>query len=182
VSWLPVTTIVEPSDEPVTLAEAKANAFVDGNDRDERIAAWIAQARARAEEYTGTRVMEQMVLLRCSSWADLCRLPIAPVRSVTVKYLDADNAEQTLDPLVYELVSAGVEASIRLAPGEIYPAIRNASDAIRIEAVVGYDEGDHKLELIKDAIASHITRKVDDPAADYSAGFFSLLGECRRFA
>jgi uncharacterized phiE125 gp8 family phage protein len=139
VSWLPAVVTAAPATEPVTLAEAKTHCRVDGSDSDNELAAMIVGARAFVEDYCGTRLVSQTVVLRCSQWRDLIDLPIAPLISVSsITYLDGAGEEQTLSTEVYEAVLVGLEPHIRLKVGQSFPTVRCASDAIRVTVVAGY--------------------------------------------
>lgn len=140
-SWLPHVVTAQPATEPVSAAEAKAQAHIEADDTDfdTELNGYIAAARDHVEAYTGTKLVTQTVSLRCSSWCDLERLPVAPLQSVTsVTYLDSDGVEQTLAASVYESVLVGLVPQIRLKPNQSWPAIRAVSDAIRVVAVAGY--------------------------------------------
>jgi uncharacterized phiE125 gp8 family phage protein len=138
-SWLPSVVTVQPASEPVSLVEAKAQCRVDGSDSDGELNLYISAARTFVEEYTGTKLVSQTVLMQGRDFCDLRSLPIAPIISISsVKYLDAAGDEQTLDTAVYEAVTAGLEPHIRLMVGQSWPSIRCASDAVRVTAVCGY--------------------------------------------
>jgi uncharacterized phiE125 gp8 family phage protein len=179
-SWLPLVVTVQPAAEPVSLVEAKAQCRVDGTDSDTELNIYILAARVFVEEYTGTKLVSQTVLMQGAQFCDLYDLPAAPVISVTsVKYLDTDGAEQTLSTDVYELVNTGLEPQIRRKINQVWPSIRCASDAVRVTAVVGYST---VPEAIRAAILLIISSWFDNrnvgPVPD---GAYSLLSNYRRF-
>lgn len=162
-SWLPVIVSAEPASEPVTIGEAKAQAKVDGSDSDAELNAMIATARTLVEQFTGTKLVSQTVVLRCSSFCDLADLPVAPVASISsITYQDAAGASQTLSTDVYEGVLIGLEPAIRLKVGQSWPNIRCASDAITVTAVVGYAT---VPPPVKSAILVTIAALYDDRAS-----------------
>lgn len=66
-------------------------------------------------------------------------LPMPPVQSVTsVKYIDPNGVQQTLDPSVYIVDLASEPARLYLAPGQVWPAYRNQRNAITVRCVCGY--------------------------------------------
>ncbi len=141
-TWLLHAVTAAPAEEPVSLAQARAQLQIeaDDSDFDTELAIYIPAARQYVEAYTGLKLVTQTVDLRCSCFADLGRLPLAPVASITsVKYLDTEGAEQTLDPSVWEacLVPA-LEPRIRLKVGQTWPTRRPVDDAVRVVAVAGY--------------------------------------------
>lgn len=180
-SWLPVSVTVDPASEPVSATEAKQQARIDGTDEDALLDIYITASRMAVEEYTGTKLVEQTVLLRCSDWADLVDLPSAPISEITsVKYLDPDGIEQTLSTDVYETVLAGLEPHIRLKVNQGWPSIRSASDAIRVTAVAGYSA---VPDPVKAALMLTIAKWVDDRSSgDLPDGAIALLNtNYRRF-
>jgi uncharacterized phiE125 gp8 family phage protein len=139
-SWLPTVVTVQPTSEPVSLAEARSQCRIDGSDSDGDLNRYIIAARTLVEEYTGTKLVSQTVLMQASRFCDLIDLPMAPIISVSsVKYLDTAGAEQTLDTSVYELVNTGLEPQIRLKINQVWPSVRQCvSDAVRVTAIAGY--------------------------------------------
>jgi uncharacterized phiE125 gp8 family phage protein len=138
-SYLPSVVTVAPASEPVSLTEARAQCHIDGSDFDTELAIYIQAAREHVERYTGLALVEQTVVIRASCFHDLCRLPVAPVQSITsVSYLDTTGAEQTLATTVYESVLVGLEPSIRLKIDQSWPSVRYVSDAVRVTAVCGF--------------------------------------------
>lgn len=138
-AWLPVAVTTPPAAEPVTIAEARAQCHIDGADQDTELNLYIKAARCQVEDETATKLITQTIAMRASRFCDLESLPMAPLQSITsVKYLDSDGVEQTLSTDVYEPVLIGLVVAIRLKPGQSWPAIRGASDAVRVVAVAGY--------------------------------------------
>lgn len=179
-SWLPTVVTVAPASEPVTLAEVKAQCRIDGSDSDTGLGVYILAARVFVEEYTGIKLVSQTVLMQGRRFCDVAYLPVAPVISVSsVKYLDTDGAEQTLDTSVYELVNTGLQPQIRLKINQTWPAIRCASDAVRVTAVVGYST---IPEPIRAAMLLIISSWFDNRnVGPVPEGAYSLLSNYRRF-
>lgn len=179
-SWLPSAVTAQPASEPVTLAEAKAQCRIDGTDSDTELNIYIIAARAFVEEYTGTKLVSQTVLMQGRSFCDLIDPPTAPLISVTsVKYLDPDGVEQTLSTDVYEVVTTGLEPQIRLKINQAFPAIRCASDAVRVTAVVGYSTVPEPIRAaMLLIISSWFDSRSVGPVPD---GAISLLANYRRF-
>lgn len=178
-SWLPVMVTVEPASEPVTVAEAKSQARIDGSAEDSLIGDYITAARQLVEQYTGTRLVSQTVEFRGSGFADMAALPVAPVSSVTsVKYLDSAGAEQTLSTDVYELVATGLNPFIRLKVGQSWPSPRTVPDTVRVVVVAGYTA---VPDAIRHAIMLTVAKWVDDRSGgSLSDGVMALLENYRR--
>jgi uncharacterized phiE125 gp8 family phage protein len=137
--WYPATVVTVASAEPLSLDVAKRQVGVVGTDKNDVITAFLTGARAYAEKHCGILIAKQTVAAKCDSFADFCRLRIAPVRSVvSVKYVDTVGDEQTLSTDVYEVRNEGLAPSIVLKHGQRWPAIQSGS-RITVTAEVGYD-------------------------------------------
>lgn len=137
--WYPVT-IAAPATEPVTSAQAKSQCRIGSSETafDTEITRLVTVARAHVEAYCGARFGSRSATMLCDSFADLVRLPEAPVTAVaSITYIDTDGAEQTLATSVYELRASGLDAAIVLKYGQAWPSIRPGS-RITVTATVGY--------------------------------------------
>lgn len=179
-SWLPPVVTVEPVSEPIDIDEAKTHCRVDGTDSDTELTSMITAARVFVEAYCGTALGSQTLVLRCSSFCDFIDLPIAPVSSITsITYLDTNGDEQTLATTVYEGVLHGLEPHIRLKINQSWPAIRCASDAIRVTVAAGYSE---VPAPVKHAMLLLIGNWFDSrTVGEVTEGVKSLLTNYRRF-
>lgn len=151
-TWLPHIVTVAPAEQPVTLDEVKAQCNITASTYDTLLSGYILAATQHVEAMCGNKLVEQTLLLRCSSWCDFSRLLVRPVSVVSgITYLDLDGAEQTLDTSVYRLVD-GARASIVLKPQQTWPNALSVADAIRVTALVGYADADAVPDNIKQAI------------------------------
>jgi uncharacterized phiE125 gp8 family phage protein len=136
--WYPAVVTDGADTEPVTLPEAKKQVHVEYHtDDDAYIERLISAAREHVEAYCGTRIPEQIVAVKCDSFADFAWLPVVPVQSIGIQYVDIDGATQTLSTDVYELRADDLDASIVLKFGQSWPSIQKGS-RITVTAVVGY--------------------------------------------
>lgn len=134
----------EPTEEPVTLTQAKAHLNLDHTSDDTLVALQIQMARATLEEDTGRAFCEQEWELICDAWPDggILELPRAtPLISVDeIAYVDDAGAAQTLD-LTDLIIDAAAE------PGQVdfaaidLPAIADYS-RITISYTVGVAAAD----------------------------------------
>jgi uncharacterized phiE125 gp8 family phage protein len=137
--WYPATVTDAADVEPVTLAEVKKHCrAVYHTDDDAYLENLIASARDHVERYTGTRLAEQIVTLKCDRFADFAAIPEVPLQSVAVTYVDADGAAQTLADTVYELRNDGLDCAIVLKFGQAWPPVQTGS-RITVTAVAGYE-------------------------------------------
>lgn len=140
-TWFPATVTVAPASEPITIEQARRQCrLAPGDDSyDDDLTDYIAAARAHVEQYCGTPLVTRTISAQADGFADLARLPFAPVQSVTsIGYVDTDGANQTVAAEVYEVRADGLEASAVLASGQYWPEVRPGS-RITLTAVVGYD-------------------------------------------
>lgn len=135
--WYPPTVTVAAANEPVTEAEARAHARVATGEMTTEIPIYIASARAYVEAYIGGPIVSRTVTVKCDSFDDCAHFPIVPLSSVSgITYIDANGTTQTLSTDVYEVRSDGLEASIALKFGQVWPVIREGS-RITVTAVTG---------------------------------------------
>lgn len=73
------------------------------------------------------------------SWAPVLRLPFPDVSSVTVKYYDTSNVEQTVSSSLYELLSDGLGSYVKFKSDFTSPTTYDdRSDAVQVTLVAGY--------------------------------------------
>lgn len=131
--------ITPPTEEPVTLAEAKLHCKVDGTDDDTLITALITAAREQAEHRTGRALCTQTLEAVLDMFPAGIKLEKPPVLSVvSVKYLDTDGILQTLDPSAYELDKDSAPGWLVPAYGLIWPVTRPVPNAVRVRYTAGY--------------------------------------------
>ena len=177
-SWYPVVPVT-PAVEPVSLAGAKTQCRVIGTDEDDAFDLYIASARAHAEAYCGVAFAERTLVAHCDSFADMTRLPFAPVNTVTsITYVDMTGAAQPLSATVYELRADGLDAAIVLKPGAAWPAVQPGS-RITLTASVGTIPPDDVLHAMLLFIADSFDRREHAKAGDWTS-LDSLLCNHRR--
>lgn len=180
-TWYPATVTVAAASEPITLADAKRSCRIDASDTtfDDELNDAIASARGFMESTTGTRLVEQTIEMRCDSFADLARLPVAPLSAiVSVEYVDTAGSTQTLAGSVYEARLFGLMPSIALAYDQSWPAIQSGS-LITVTATAGYDEIPAELlDALRLAVAQRFaSREMNEPG--FKDAFFMLIANHR---
>jgi phage conserved hypothetical protein, phiE125 gp8 family len=146
--------IVEPKLEPVSLAEVKAQIGIQSTDTDSDalITRRIVEARKWAENYTGRALIEQTREERWDCFVDEHECPSA-LTVVSVKYIDTDGVEQTLDAAQYVLDTYPFIPHVRKAYDVTWPSVRYERNAVRIQYTAGYGPLATSVEpLIREAI------------------------------
>jgi uncharacterized phiE125 gp8 family phage protein len=135
----PFKLITPPLKEPVSLAEVKEYLGIQATDTvsDALIARRIVVARKWAETHTGRAFITQTREIRWDCFVGRHELPSA-LTVVSVKYIDADGAEQTLSASDYLLDTYSFIPHVRKAYGVSWPTSRAEENAVRIQYTAGY--------------------------------------------
>ena len=140
-----LTLVTAPVVEPIGLQQAKDHLRVEHADDDALIDLLIAAARRRAEDLTARQLI---TAIYDQTWHDgfpsTIRLLKSPVQSVaSVKYIDGDGVEQTLNASLYTIVNTDDrdEACIVPAYNESWPATRNIPNAVTVRFTAGFGDG-----------------------------------------
>lgn len=150
--------VTGPAIEPIALAEAKLHLRVDDTADDNLITALITVARERVEHITRRALITQTWDLKLEDWpsGDELRIPLPPLQSVTsVKYLDQDGAESTMDSADYIVDTASEPGRIVLAWDATWPSSTTLYPAnpITVRFVAGYgDAGSDVPQAIRQAM------------------------------
>lgn len=145
--------ITAPTEEPVTLVEAKAWIRVDGATEDALIGALITAARQYVERQAQIAILPQTWRAQFDCWPDaapdgrggflppVLQLPRPPLVSVTtLKYFPADGSDQvTMDAAEYQVDDVSYPGRVAPAPDESWPALASGRlGAVQIDYVAGY--------------------------------------------
>lgn len=138
-----VTT--EPTEEPITLTEAKLACREDTTTFDDRITRLIVAARQHAEKVTDRSLARKTITLYLDAWPasgdiELFYPPVATVTSV--KYVDADGTLQTISSANYTLDTnrSGGSAWLLRAYDYDWPAARDVANAVQVVYAAGYTQ------------------------------------------
>lgn len=139
-----LSLITPPTEYPLTLEEVKEHLRRDDEDDDSKVEALLAAATARLDGRDGILgrcLVSQVWELRTDTFPGIdgaIELPLPPTIAVlSVKYLDAAGALQTLDPSAYTVHPGGWQAS-QIAPVTEWPATDNVRQAVRVQFSAGY--------------------------------------------
>jgi uncharacterized phiE125 gp8 family phage protein len=146
-----LSCVTPPTEEPVTLAEAKLHVKVDGPESDTELATWILAARQDVEHYTQHACVTQAWDLTLSYFPVDRRaiaIPLRPLQSVSgIDYVDASGQPQTLDPSLYVVDAPQGEyppaGRVMLQYGTYYwpfPPGMSVANGVTIHFVAGYGD------------------------------------------
>ena len=134
--------ITAPSFEPLSVADVSEYLRLDDSPTDTLlISSLITAARQHLENYLNRYIAEQTVELALTGWKDKIDLS-APVQSVTsVKYLDENGVEQTLNSNQYIVDTYSEPAAIYPAYDVTYPNLYDQENNVKIRYIVGFTSG-----------------------------------------
>lgn len=164
--------VTAPAIKPITLTEAKAWLDISYTDKDTVISGLIAAATAHLDGWAG-------ILGRClceQTWRQdydrfnrCLRIPLAPVISITsVKYDDADDVEQTIDPQYYSLLTDDLGPYVKFLDTYSFASLHDERPAVRVTYLAGYPTVAGAWtgpDDIKHAIALLVRHWFDNPTA-----------------
>ena len=143
---IPIEIVAIAVNEPVTLSDVERQIRQDLADESELIALLIQSTRETCESVTRRALIPTSEVFKLNGFP-LNRIPIElsrpPLRSVTsVKYLDLNNVEQTLDPSLYDVKfsSTNPEQPSYIVPvyGTQWPMALDDFESVTICYVCGY--------------------------------------------
>jgi uncharacterized phiE125 gp8 family phage protein len=156
INWQ-ITT--EPTIEPITLAEAKLHLRVDHDADDVLITSLIKAARQKCEIHERRAYITQTITWKLDGFPCKFIVPRPKLQSVTsIKYIDANGTQQTLDSSIYTVDIYSEPARIVLAYGQIWPLLRGDINSVEVIFKAGYgDTADKVPDMTKIAIKLLLT-------------------------
>jgi uncharacterized phiE125 gp8 family phage protein len=158
--------ITTAGDEPVSLAEAKLAARVDGDDLDTLIAGLISSARKQAEQITGRAYRGGVWRWTGSDWP-CCTIPVTGVLSAEVRRWDG-SALVLLPSDAYICVESadGPGTDVVPALGAAWPDLPSiaAGARVQIDLTVTRTPGSVE-ECVKNYIMAHVAAWLKNPEA-----------------
>ena len=149
--------ISAPVDEPLTTEEVKKHLRVTHNDQDNLIIRLSKAARKAVETYCRRQIMPATWELYLDDFPRnkertifLERSPVTSI--ISVKYVDTDKVEQTLDSGSYVIDYVNEPARITEVKGSSWPSVNEQTNAVIIRFTAGYNDADSVPEDIKQAI------------------------------
>lgn len=159
--------LTAPAFEPVSLAEAKLAARIDGAEYDQALPGLIAGARAQAEQECRRAWPQQVWRTELEDWpeADLV-LPFYRPSEAAITYWDG-STWATLAGSQYVLWANGSGASIAPAVGVIWPLLPPvaAGPRVRVDLTVGEESASAVPDGVKTYIQALVAHWVRAPEA-----------------
>jgi uncharacterized phiE125 gp8 family phage protein len=154
-----ISLVSGPTQEPVSLDESKLHLRIDDEDQDQLVSQMIQAARDTVEEVTHRALVGRTVDVGFDSFNHTIELPLAPLRTVqSVKYLDTNGDQQTLDSDYYQVDSSRCPGIISLSPQYSWPATYGTPGQIVIQIDCGYAS----RELIPSSLRHCVLLKLEE--------------------
>lgn len=121
---MPLKVVTPPTQEPISLAEAKLHCRIDLADDDTLISGYIAAARVYVETVCNRALIEQTLEHYLDNWPEDGELilPRSPVQGVTsVTYTDADGGTHVFAASNYVVDVLSAPARLVLKSGASWP-------------------------------------------------------------
>lgn len=149
--------VTEPTEEPVTVDEAKDWLRITDESEDYLIASLIVAARQYAETFLQRAIVSQTWELGLDDFPSngVIKLPFPNLISVSsVKYYDDTNVQQTLSSDNYLVITNSLPGQVELKYGFVWPSTYTRSNAVLVEFVAGYGDSSLVPDGLKTAILS----------------------------
>lgn len=167
-----LTITVQPSTEPVTLAEQKVFSRVNVNAFDSLLNTAISSSRHLFETLTNRAIIATTFKLTLSEWLNPIVLPRGVASSVSsVKYYDEDNTQQTVNSSLYWADVSQEPALIHFNSDFEYPTLGERTPPIEVVFVAGWSS---VPDVVKTACMLQANLFFQDPSADVHEGFKAI--------
>ena len=151
-----ISVVTQPATEPLSMAEIKANLAIDDDAYDVVLTSLRARAREYCEKVQRRAFVTQTLDVTYNLPVTRLILPRPPLQSVTsIKYLDTDGVEQTLDAAYYRVTGTD-PALITLAEGYNWPSVQPVEEPVTVRIVAGYGDASAVPETTKGAMLALI--------------------------
>ncbi len=177
--------VITPAKALVSLDDAKAHVRADDGE-DALLQGYIDAACGWIDGpygWLGRSIGEQTLELRTNVFASCDRLPYGPVKTISsVKYVDAQGVEQTVDPAAYDVTGGG----LYLRPGHSWPAHRGDAEGVRIRYEAGEEHVPPQVRqavllLVGQWFRSRMSIVVGTISSELPFGVEALLNPLRKF-
>ena len=148
-----LSCVEQPEVEPITLSDVEGQCRIEVSDEASTVNIFIKAVRERAESVTRRSLITQTWELTLDEFPSgivdkKIYLPKPPLQTVdSIKYIDTNGVEQTLDPSLYKVVNKCEPGYVQPAYGKAWPVTRNDSAVVTIEFTCGYGPIDPDTSL-----------------------------------
>jgi len=186
-----LTRTIAPAEEPVTLGEVKLHCRVDHDDEDSLLELLIGAAVDYLDGPSGIlgrAIIEQEWLLEIDELPSRLALPIEPVQSVVVKYVDNLDVENTVsDSNIIIINSQSAKTVLELVDGYSISNLSASRYPVRITITAGFGAADDTPSSLKAAILMMVGHWYENreavvvgmSAVDLPMAVNALLAKCR---
>ncbi len=151
-----LTRTFDPAELPISLEDAKLYCRVDHDDEDSLIESLIAAAVGYLDGPSGIlgrAIIEQEWLLELDAWPNRLALPIEPVSSVTVQYLDKIGTATDVPENQLVIIDApSARTVLEWVDGFQAPELSDTRYPVKITITAGFGAAADVTEGIKVAI------------------------------
>lgn len=151
-----LTRTVDPAELPISRDEAKLYCRVEHDEEDTLIDSLIAAAVDYLDGPSGIlgrAIIQQQWLLELDAWPSRLALPIEPVSSITVQYLDKLGAETDVPENQFVIIDApSARTVLEWVEGFQAPELSNTCYPVKISITAGFGAATDVPEGIKVAI------------------------------
>ncbi len=154
-----------PTTEPLSLEEAKSKLKAE-EEEDSTINSLIVQAREWCEDYQGKKYITQTLEAYLDEFptSDIEFTFCSPIQVIeSIKYIDAEGSENTVEPNSYILDDVSFVNKIVLAKNKKWPTVAlQTVNGVKIRFVAGYGDIDTVPETVKWAMILHMKTLYED--------------------
>ncbi len=182
-----IVITIQPTEEPISLAEGKAQCRIDGTAEDDLISGYIKAARRLAEKTTGRAFVTRTYAYTLDGWPcdEILMLPNPPLIAVsTITYKDDTGLVTTYDAANYVTDPSGFIGRLKLRSGSSWPSVELWElSPITITYTAGYglavavpDEYKLAIKLLVSHFNEHREAVDPDTMTEIPYGVKNLLG------
>lgn len=149
-----LSIVTPPTDEPVSLVEAKQHLRVVNDVEDDLIAGFVQAAREYVEGVTRLQLMPAVYQMSLNGFPrGPILFPISPVSAVgSIVYDDGTGAEIAYDDANYSFDPGRIPQRVDLGYGLAWPQTRGVANDVRVVFTAGFSSRDAVPASMKSAI------------------------------
>lgn len=141
----PLTVDADDPDETYSILK---HLNISATDDNAQLTGFIKAARLWVEKYCRRTLGTSTWVQRLDYFPTKIKLLYPPLLTVTtVKYIDTNGDQQTLDSSVYDVDIYGVQGTIIQGYNQVWPAIRSFRNAVEVTFTAGYGANREDLPM-----------------------------------